>query len=195
MIAFGSSTFSSWVNGRKYIGRIFWCGSEYFASFTIPTISNAPAYFWSKIPKCFPMGSSFGKNFFTNVSLTTATSCEVAVSVSLKPRPRTIGCPMVRKNCGFTLSQEEPLFSDGAGSGRPSTRILSPQLLPSRVLYNARPTLFHARHGSKTLFKLLVQRRQFRRGIAGPQQVEVHHVAIISLQSEILVLQVAQAFA
>src|ERR1700733_12176841 len=107
----------------------------------MPTISNEDENFCSNTPKCFPMGSSFGKNFFTNAWFTTATSCEVAVSLSVNPLPRTIGCPTVSKNRVLTLSHEELLWSFGPGAGRPLTNTPSPQLFPSSVLYSARPTL------------------------------------------------------
>ena len=109
------------------------------------------------------MGSSLGKNFLTNAWLTTATNCEVAVSASVKPRPRITGCPTVSKNFGFTRSHDEPLWAFGPGSGRPSTNTPSPQLLPSNTLYERQPNALDSGLRCELLLQSLVQRRQFLR--------------------------------
>jgi len=70
--------------------------SWYLAFSTKPTISKAVENL-SALPKRFPMGSSPGKNFRANVSLTTATRGEVGVSCSPMVRPRSTRVPIVEK--------------------------------------------------------------------------------------------------
>jgi len=54
------------------------------------------------ILKHLPSGETPGQIRFAMYSLTTATGCAVALSVSASPRPNTIRVPIVRKNSGVT---------------------------------------------------------------------------------------------
>ena len=74
-----------------------------------------------RLPKYFPIGSSFLKNLRANASLITATCREAAVSCSEMPRPLRIGFPMTSKYPGVTRSQAAKLSSWGPGAGCPST--------------------------------------------------------------------------
>src|SRR4026207_211665 len=84
----------------------------------------------SEGPKRLPIGSSSPKNLRANVSLTTTTFREVAVSCAVIPRPLRIGVPMASKYSAVTRFHEDKLSSLGPGAGRPSTQTAEPQPAP-----------------------------------------------------------------
>ena len=86
------------------ISSICWRGPALRTSRTTPTICHSTAAVTAACPgtissmrRRWARGSASPRNFFTNVSLTTATRGRPARSSSLKDRPFTSRMPKVRK--------------------------------------------------------------------------------------------------
>ena len=135
------------------------------------------------------MGSSLGKNFLTKVWFTTETMRDVAVSWSVKPRPRTIDWPTVSKKCGLTRSHDAPIIRFRTGR---RTALDKHAFAPVIALQRAVQRHAHALHAGKSgefALQSFVGGADGGGGVARAGGIEVEDVAVGGGDAEILMLE------
>ena len=121
------------------------------------------------------------------------TTCgDVAVSCSVKLRPRTMGTPMESRKPLLTRSQVEPHWSPGCGAGWPCWNdALAPVVAFERAVHG-HADAGHAGQCGEAVFDLAIERGQPVDGVSRAGGIKVEHVAIGGGDAEFLVFEIGE---